>query len=294
MLLTRVAVLQNGSINNVGVAGGTPNYMLVWKIGGAQIGSGNSLTNLGAGIYTLEVSDANGCMIDTSFTLVTGGSGGTATITAANSTFCPDSSTQICVSGTFASYLWNTGAATNCITVSQAGNYYVTVTDVGGCTAESNHLAISVYQAPPVSISVTGDTLSAYGAVAYQWYRNGSIINDATDSLYVITEGGVYTVVVTDGNGCKATSNGITISSLNERWDAEVKVRVFPNPVDDEVNMDVGGELVGSEFKVSDVAGKILIEQTVINPLFSFSTAKLTGGIYFVRIGNITLKLFKK
>jgi hypothetical protein len=48
---------------------------------------------------------------------------------------------------------------------------------------------------------------------SYQWYRNGSIISGATDQNYDAIVPGTYTVKVTDGTGCQATSPGFAVSS---------------------------------------------------------------------------------
>ncbi|MBX9808385.1 MAG: choice-of-anchor L domain-containing protein, partial [Flavobacteriaceae bacterium] len=48
---------------------------------------------------------------------------------------CNGSTTDIGVASGFSSYLWNTGAITNLITINTAGNYSVTVTNINGCKA---------------------------------------------------------------------------------------------------------------------------------------------------------------
>ncbi|MBK7148080.1 MAG: SprB repeat-containing protein [Bacteroidetes bacterium] len=135
----------NGAINNVGIAGGTSPYSIAWKTGGATIGSGNSLTNIGPGTYTVEVTDANGCFIDTTFVLGGGTSGGTVTLTRSDSVICSGDSAQFCAPQGFVSYLWNTGVASQCINAKLAGNYRVTVTDNGGCSATSVNYADGQY-----------------------------------------------------------------------------------------------------------------------------------------------------
>ena len=284
---------QNGSINNVGIAGGTPAYTLAWSISGAQIGSGNSLTNIGAGTYQLQVTDANGCSIDTSFTLVNGGSGA-AVITTNKPAFCANDSTDVCVTGNYTTYLWNTGATTNCITVKQAGNYYVTVTDGGGCTAESNRLAITVNPLPPVSISVSGDTLKAYGAVSYQWYVNGNLIANATDSVYIAAQGGLYTVQVSNSYGCYATSNGITITAVNTVLPGSIALRIQPNPATNYAQVLVHETLIGEELQLIDLTGRILLKQKINTGVVPINLTELTAGLYFVTCRNAVVKLMKQ
>src|SRR5205085_9671247 len=66
--------------------------------------------------------------------------------------YCAGSSTIICASLNSA-YLWNTGATTQCITVT-AGDYTVTVTNANGCTASCT---VKVTERPNPVCSITGN-----------------------------------------------------------------------------------------------------------------------------------------
>lgn len=285
----------NGSINNVGVAGGSPNYTYSWTVSGAQIGTGNSITNIGAGTYTFEATDQNGCVIDTSFTLVPTGVG-SATVTTTDSLICASDSTVICPQGNFVSYLWNTGAVTSCITVHSAGNYYVTVTDGNNCSAISNHLGIFVYPLPPVSISVNGDTLTAHNGNSYQWYRNGNLILNATDSVYIAVQSGNYTVVVTDEHGCFATSNpiAVTVSGITEMQNSDFGIQIFPNPATEELNVVVDAGLIGKEISVCDLTGRVLLRERIAAANLKLEISQFSNGIYILKVGSTAKRITKQ
>ncbi len=74
---------------------------------------------------------------------------------------CENQLTGATVIGNFANYQWNTGAATQSITISQAGQYFAVVTDAQGCKDTSNTLTV-VSIAPP-SVTVHPDTLIMFG-----------------------------------------------------------------------------------------------------------------------------------
>ena len=59
-----------------------------------------------------------------------------------------------------------------------------------------------------VSLTVASDYLS------YQWYLDGEVIDGATSSSYVASEGGDYTVVVTNSLGCSLTSDELSITEI--------------------------------------------------------------------------------
>lgn len=84
-------------------------------------------------VYTLtETIGLTGCQKTNSVT-VTVGALPTCTITG-NSSICSGFTTQLCAFG-FATYVWSTGATTDCITVSAAGTYSVVVTNASGCSS---------------------------------------------------------------------------------------------------------------------------------------------------------------
>ncbi|MGV3637972.1 MAG: FG-GAP-like repeat-containing protein [Flavobacteriales bacterium] len=96
-------------------------------------------------------------------------------------------------------YLWNTGATTRDITVSQAGNYSVTIDDGQGCTATTS---IFVEQSPDETptVTVTGDVRGCEGeevvltsslANGYTW-SNGM----GNSQSIIVTASGQYAVTI--------------------------------------------------------------------------------------------------
>ncbi len=125
--------------------------------------------------YTVTATDENGC-IATSTITVTVNPNPTATITG-TTTICSGSSTTLTASGG-STYLWNTGATTNQITVtpSVSTTYSVSITDANGCTnSKSQLVTVNPIPLPPsvlnrifcqnsiaTPISATGSNLKWY------------------------------------------------------------------------------------------------------------------------------------
>ena len=81
-------------------------------------------------------------------------------------------------------------------------------------------------------ISVNGISLEAtQGFLSYQWLDgNGSNILGATNQNFTPTSGGVYSVEVTDQDGCVGISNSVNfiVESLNSENNI---FSIYPNPL---------------------------------------------------------------
>ena len=163
-----------------------------------------AITNLTAGTYTTTVTDSTGCRV-TASAFVDSSSAPAVQITEDKPGICPGDTAHICAPPGFLTYRWNEGDSTNCIIVTQAGTFWVTVSADSNCVAVSNQLTIALYPQPTVGITESGATLTATTAsVTYQWYLNGLSITGATAQTYSAQSPGLYMVVIVDTNGCHA------------------------------------------------------------------------------------------
>jgi hypothetical protein len=269
---------------------GTPPYTYDWSTGDHT----PSVYSLSAGTYSVTVHDGAGCIA--SANVVVNPSGGTAvSITTDQAIICSGDSAKVCAPSGYVSYQWNTSETTACIYAHNPGNYYVTVTDNGNCTATSNHLSIAIHPLPPTSISVRGDTLTAYNAISYQWYYNGSPIPGATSHIYIATQAGNYSVAVTDSNGCSATSNPTPIILGVNQLGSDEQIEVYPNPLaSGNWQISAGPAWLGSRYEIYDAEGRIIYRDEIRDVK---STLKLDvpRGIYLMKIAaehnSYTIKL---
>lgn len=169
-----------------------------------------------------DVVDANGCPGASSGLTVFVNPLPTPTI-AANGplAFCQGDSVVLSVSG-YQQYLWSTGATASSITVSTAGQFSVTVVDENGCAGTSALVTTSINPDPVVTITTDDGgldvcegsslVLTASAGVSYIW-NTGSV----SQSIQV-TQGGTYSVTVTNQFGCEGTAS------------VDVIVRPVPTP----------------------------------------------------------------
>ncbi len=131
---------------------------------------------------------------------------------------------------TQATYLWNTGATTQTITVNQTGTYTCDVT-FDGCTLMDS-VNIELNENPLIDLGpdletcfenpvVLDATPSNYppGAATYEWSLDGVVISGAISPTLPVTVGGTYSVFVTVGI---CTSNDTIV--ISPRSDLEVSL----------------------------------------------------------------------
>jgi gliding motility-associated-like protein len=217
----------------VSIFGGTPPNTILWSDPSGQ--TTPTATGLCAGIYTVTVTDSNGCEssaqieveqpepISISLPLVFD-----ATCPGA----CDGSATVVASGGTLPfTYNWlPTGGNSNTATGLCEGTYTVTVTDANGCTEQQ-----SVIVNEPDSIVINTNTLDAscnglcdgeayadatggFEGFTFQWNDFANTANDTVTSLCA----GTYQVIATDIAGCMDS----TTVTINEPDSISIAVTV--------------------------------------------------------------------
>ncbi len=147
---------------------------------------------------------------------------------------------------------------------------------------------VHVLPLPPISLSVNGDTMQVFNGVSFQWYLNGNAISGATSSLYVADSFGIYTVAITDSNGCEATSTGITITGV-ESITGSGELKIFPVPATDYLNITTAN-IRSDDAKISihNILGETIFETTPEwkNGAPRINVSTLNAGYYFLRYGT--------
>ena len=137
------------------------------------------------------------------------------TISGSN-VFCTGQSTSLCVPAGSTGYIWSNGATNNCVTISVAGTYTVTITDLNGCTSSCSQ-TVTENSLPPCSISgsnvlCNGQSTSLCvpaGSSNYLWS------NGATTNCISVSSAGIFTVTITSTNGCiSVCSQNVTVTSV--------------------------------------------------------------------------------
>ncbi|MFT3911053.1 MAG: T9SS type A sorting domain-containing protein [Ferruginibacter sp.] len=113
------------------------------------------------------------------------------------------------------------GATSQTLVVSASGNYSVTVTNGFNCSVTSLVTAVTINPVPatptvtpagPITQCGGTVTLTSSSATGNQWNLGGSPIGGATNQTLVVSASGNYSVTVTNGFGCSATSANTTVT----------------------------------------------------------------------------------
>jgi gliding motility-associated-like protein len=228
----------------------------VWYKNGAEISlaTNSTYTAVESGSYTVKVTNASGCSFTSAASVVSTGPSVfvSSGIICLGETFTFSASTSGFTSPTFAWEFsadgingWATPSSGKSddinFAATTAGYYRVVVSETGKTTITSCPTELKVNALPVVSVTnslesstpaiCAGQTLVltavGTGISTYQWYNGSTSILGATSPTFTASLGGSYSVLVTNSNGCQATSAPVTVT-VNALPDAPASTVVQP------------------------------------------------------------------
>ncbi len=132
---------------------------------------------------------------------------------------------------------------------------------------------------------------------SYQWYKNGTLIVGANDSILefdsITSED--YTVEVMSVDGCEIISPPFnpSLNTIAEEYNiSQDTFDFFPNPFREQLNISFK-EKKQRDIEIIDLTGKIVFSKKSNTNYITIKTDVLKKGIYFIRI-NSGSKLISK
>ena len=205
----------------LGIAGSYSSWN--WSTGSTD----SSLTVFTSGDYSLTVTDAQGC--SGSDTIMVTVHPLPVVDLGPDSSLCAGDS-MVLNAGYFVSYNWSTGDTTSSIRVKEANLYLVEVTDANDCSNFSNPVEVTVDPLPEMPIITKNGhqlELESTPELFYQWFRDGMPIFQATGQELIPDQTGLYSIEVTDANGCSNLSEEFYFQL--EIYEAEMFEAITPN-----------------------------------------------------------------
>ncbi len=245
-----------GSID-IQIEGGTPLYEYTWTDGNGVFETTQDVNGLNGGDYTVHIEDVNSCSIEQTFTINE----------PAELTFNLDANNSTCglenghaevneILGGIPEYSinWfntNTAIGTgSSIDGLSPGLYMVEITDENNCSANQQFTLsddVGNLTAMVQSLLCFGDmngaiVVTANGMtnpISYQWTSDNNFTS--SDSSITGLDGGTYTILVTDNNGCEL----IESYDLSDPDELELSATIFnetcPSAEDGMINLSVLG-----------------------------------------------------
>ncbi|MCB0596758.1 MAG: SprB repeat-containing protein, partial [Phaeodactylibacter sp.] len=210
------------------ITGGTQPYTYFWTGPNGFFSTELSVINIPEGLYTVTVTDANGCSITETIEVLVGNLID-LTLEIIQQPACPTSNDGILMADATGGegpyeYLWATGFVGPTHTGLGPGIYSVTVVDANGCTGtgEVELEALLMADAGPMQVLdcntptvILDGGLSTNGPnIAYEWTGPGGFLS--SELAVDISESGVYILQVTDMDqlGCVATDTVFVLEDL--------------------------------------------------------------------------------
>lgn len=201
---------------------------------------------------------------------------------------------QLCVStDSLASYVWFLNGDTvpdhnsACVPAFAPGVWQVEVTNPFGCTAMSNTWVVC----PSIAIVHNGPVLQVpSGFLSYAWTFQGNPVG-GNDPFAIIIGDGVYTVTVTDANGCTITAAyDLMTMGITGQESAGPYLAVFPVPNSGQFTV-VADRLAGrmAEVRILDAVGRVVkaIGVPVVNGTLRLAVNEpLPAGSYLVQVAG--------
>lgn len=289
--------VDNGTIA-LNVTGGTPGYTFNWNGAGS---TGSTASNLGAGNYTVTVTDATGCDTTISYSLnyttsvsvsvtgqdvsCNGDNDGSATATASGSTGW--------------AYQWQGGPSTATYNNLTAGTYTVTATDGQGCAATGN---VTINEPPAeqasftsVETGLTVDFTNTSSAGSYSWDFDDGNSSTQTSPTHTYATAGTYNVCLTLTTSCTTDTECENITVEDgigiEEWESSL-IQVFPNPASNVVYFQIDIPSART-IELITMDGKVVRSINVQGSVVEMDLKNLSNGMYFYQVRHTSGQLMK-
>jgi hypothetical protein len=270
----------------------------LWSPGGATTQSRTATTG---GTYTVNIKSVDGCKLTSTTNLVIRPLPVHAL--GNDTSICEGASITLNAQNAGYSYLWNTGASTQSLHISDSGKYVVTITTPYNCQAlDSQHVAYlpsprtEGFNFIPEFFAQLGrvdfSPLNPTNVYSYQWdFGDGSPLVTQMNPSHVYAASGFYNVGLTVYNDCSQFTQTQEINvdlptGIVTIKKGDINLMIYPNPARTVLNISNKS----LDYKMEDVTifnslGAIVYHQKASSDNeHQLSVQGFASGMYFVRI----------
>lgn len=189
--------------------------------------------------------------------------------------------------------------------ITAAGNYYISTISEEGCINTSSTAFLAPIPVPDAPVlKQEGNLLSIFNPAilpdpySLRWFQEGNLLDHTVFSL-CISETGKYGIELTNStSGCSRffesvysyDENGICSTPTEDLTTAINKIKIYPNPVQFTVNIDLqlSESLKGGTISLVNVLGQQLAVQQLTNGTqeqhIEFDMAAYQAGLYIIQL----------
>lgn len=259
--------------------------------------TGQSIFNLSSGTYTLTTTNNLGCQTDFEFDL----SEPTAisVVPSIIDVSCfgeADGEVSLEIVGGSAPYIidWQGNDPFNL----GVGQYQISITDESNCVE-----TVSVQVNGPSVINASFNTnTTPFSAAAnggtppytFQWLYYGNVV--ASGNSYSPSESGMYTLVVSDNNGCEGRTSpqNYTQSSVAIENSIQSSFNIYPNPMTTKLVVELeGNNNEELNLKIIDSKGSVVYE-TIFKNETIIERGNFSNGVYSLIITGRSTQIIEK
>ena len=184
------------------------------------------------------------------------------------------------------------GAISSTYVATSIGSYSVTINNNGSCKHTYAPIDVINPPAPVIRFDSATRVLSTDIFASYQWLAGTSIIPGANTSLYTAPNaGGIFRVLVSDGNGCFDTSAAVLVPARNTTGTGTMNnssvVSIYPNPASSILHIDAPVRVMVS---VVSPDGRVMMDR---QEAVSINVEHLSAGMYMIMVYDENSNLLK-
>jgi len=196
-----------------------------------------------------------------------------------------------------ASYTNATTETLNVTGITTAGSpqYRCYITNCSsGKTATSNAVTLTVNAIPtvPTVTTLITNALHSDATNGNQWYNQNGLVNGATAQDFTPSSSGDYYVIVTV-NGCTSNSSDHFIYTGIDPIETNKSIKVYPNPVTNELVIEIEGNTTKTDFEVLNSLGQVVFTGNMVEKAI-VQTSSFTPGMYLIKLESGKTFEFKK
>lgn len=210
---------------------------------------------------------------------------------------CEGDSVQLS-SPAFSSYQWSTGdTVQNVFFDSTAVDVSVNVLNISGCMARSDTVNVIWHPLPikPTVVVNGNDTLVYSTTLNLQWFYNTNALTGEVDTMHLALNNGAYYVQVTDGVGCVALSDTVTLTAVGIEKSTTNSFSIYPNPTKGLLIIQLADKKIQS-LRIINLLGEVLMDKKINNQdnIIELELTQFAEGVYYMQLNSMEEKYLQK